>query len=281
MNSYQAKSINLISFLSKLGIKPKKITKEQYWYYSPFRIESKPSFNIKSKENIWFDFGLGKGGTIIDLIMILKQLDFKESLKFIGEINNNTKIEKNTENKTSQKKTNSKTNIEYKLQNLSNKKLIDYLKSRKLNIEFCKKYLKEIYYKREEKWLFGICIENQSKGFEIRNKFFKGTFGNKDITVINGKDSSKVNIFEGFIDFISYLTLKNKSILKNEIIILNSITNVDSINLAFYDEINLFLDNDNSGNETSKKLKRIYLNIKDNSNKYKYFKDINDYLKSK
>ena len=281
MNSYQAKSINLISFLSKLGIEPENIKKDQYWYYSPFRKESKPSLNIKNKENVWFDFGLGKGGTIIDFVMILKSIDFKESLKFIEQVNNGELQEKPAISNQSKKSKSKTIDLQYKTSELQNKILIDYLKNRKLNIEYCKKYLKEIYYKNNEKWLFGICIENQSKGFEVRNKYFKGTLGSKDITIIDGENSSKVDIFEGFIDFISYLTLKKIDILKHDTIILNSITNANSINLVFYDEINLFLDNDLTGNETSKKLEKRYINIIDKSIEYNKFKDYNDYLKSK
>lgn len=34
--------------------------------YSPFRDERRPSFYIYRRTNSWFDFGLGKGGTVID-----------------------------------------------------------------------------------------------------------------------------------------------------------------------------------------------------------------------
>jgi hypothetical protein len=186
------------------------------------------------------------------------------------------KFEKRIKVKSQKQK---KIDIEYNLKSLENPLLIKYLESRKLNISICKKFLKEIYYKKNEKEYFGICIENISGGFEIRNSIFKGTIGSKNITEFSGINNKKVNVFEGFIDFISYLTLENQKKLQNKNIILNSIMNIKNVDFDEYIEINLYLDNDEIGKKTVQDLEKKFKVI-DQSKKYQGFKDINDYLKS-
>ena len=46
MNIVQAKQIQLEDFLAKLDYQPTKKDKNSLWYYSPFRKESTPSFNV-------------------------------------------------------------------------------------------------------------------------------------------------------------------------------------------------------------------------------------------
>jgi hypothetical protein len=61
-----AKKIELIEYLSKLGHQPQKIRNHDYWYLSPLREEKEPSFKVNKKMNVWYDHGIGEGGNIID-----------------------------------------------------------------------------------------------------------------------------------------------------------------------------------------------------------------------
>lgn len=62
----QAKQIDLVHYLTTLGHHPHKVNREDHWYLSPFRDEKTPSFKVNRKLNVWFDFGEGKGGNLID-----------------------------------------------------------------------------------------------------------------------------------------------------------------------------------------------------------------------
>lgn len=62
----EAKEKDLVSYLSQLGYEPEKIIHNDYWYLSPLREEKTASFKVNRKKNIWYDFGTGEGGTIID-----------------------------------------------------------------------------------------------------------------------------------------------------------------------------------------------------------------------
>jgi len=67
MNIETAKHIKLQDFLQSLGYTPIKISGEKLYYKSPFRNETQASFKVNTKLNLWYDFGLGKGGSIIAL----------------------------------------------------------------------------------------------------------------------------------------------------------------------------------------------------------------------
>ena len=62
----RAKEIDLVDYLFSLGFKPTKIRNNDYWYLSPLRDEKEASFKVNRKLNMWYDFGLGKGGDLID-----------------------------------------------------------------------------------------------------------------------------------------------------------------------------------------------------------------------
>ncbi|WP_129020667.1 CHC2 zinc finger domain-containing protein [Edaphocola flava] len=62
----QLRQYDLVDYFTSLGLNPAKIQNNTYWYLSPFREERTASFKIDRELNLWFDFGMGKGGNIID-----------------------------------------------------------------------------------------------------------------------------------------------------------------------------------------------------------------------
>ena len=72
MNTKQAKAEPLHEFLGRMGYQPAHVRGNDIWYRSPFRpTERTPSFKIDRTKNVWFDHGLGAGGTIIDFVQHL------------------------------------------------------------------------------------------------------------------------------------------------------------------------------------------------------------------
>lgn len=69
----EIKSIPLAAFLSRLGHEPAARKGTRLWYKSPLRQEQTPSFKVDTTLNCWYDFGLGRGGNIIDLATELYQ----------------------------------------------------------------------------------------------------------------------------------------------------------------------------------------------------------------
>ena len=92
---------------------------------------------------------------------------------------------------------------------LNNPALLQYLTERKINISFAVQVCKEVYFTTNGKRYFAIGFENELGGYELRNRYFQGCLSPKDIThVKNGNDTCC--IFEGFMDYLSYLTMKEK-----------------------------------------------------------------------
>ncbi len=82
----EIKSIPLADFLSQLGHKPTARKGTRLWYKSPLRQEQTPSFKVDTALNCWYDFGLGKGGNIIDLAAeIYRSTDLRNLMRCIAD----------------------------------------------------------------------------------------------------------------------------------------------------------------------------------------------------
>ncbi len=297
MNAAVAKQIPLVDFLIKTSATPKHTRGNEVWFLSPLREDgNEASFKVDTSKNVWFDHGSGCGGTIIDLIMHLENiLDVTQALKRINEIWNNnvalSPVQKEYLLKVKEQSRNTTKEITIKkVVPLKNEALLNYLDSRKISFSLAEKYLQEIYYsiKEDQKInnYFGIAFENRSGGFEVRNAYAKTCLGEKDITIIKGKDSSKVSLFEGGLSFISMLQILNLSELKGDVIVMNSINmkqrTVEYIENKSYKTVYAFLDNDIHGHETTQYL---FENLKneffDSRKLFAGFKDPNDLLNNK
>lgn len=283
MTSEEYKKISLIDYLGNLGILPDHTRKSgnEIWYLSPFRKEKTPSFKITVDKNTWYDFGADLGGSIIDFVRHFYKLSVGEAFKHLND--HETKpMPLLLKNIPSYEKTN---RIEIRsVKVLKNPALIAYVNSRFIDIQIARKYINEIYYRRGERNFFTVGMENDSKGYEVRTKFFKGSILTKDITsIVRGFNT--VSIFEGFIDFLSLLTILKKDTLKSDVIILHSVAIVKRakpiIDSNKYQKIYAFLDNDPAGNKALLELGKIEnVEVKDMRYLYTGYNDINDRLKS-
>ena len=77
----EARKMDLVEYLEKLGYQPQKIRNNDYWYLSPLRAEKTASFKVNKKLNAWFDHGIGKGGNIIDFGILYHRSSIPELLQ--------------------------------------------------------------------------------------------------------------------------------------------------------------------------------------------------------
>ena len=289
MNIQEIKMIKLQDFLASLGYTPTKQQGNKLWYLSPFRQESHASFKVNTECNQWYDFGIGKGGNIIDLAELLyKSSDVSYLIR---------KIEDNVPNCTSAFSTSfadikeeQQTNYFENLQilPLSHPALMRYLWDRCIDLEVAASVCKELHYDSNGKHYFGIGFPNIAGGYELCNSFFKGCIAPKDISHFYADEPKKACfLFEGFMDFLSFMTLKRKENPQNtglrqqNYLILNSVTNIHKAakRLSRYDSVQCFLDNDGAGRNAYLRLsKKLGNSVTDASNLYNGFKDLNEYL---
>lgn len=75
------KNIGIRQFLARRGIQPKYECNGYGMYLSPLREERTPSFKVDYVRNLWYDFGLGEGGTLLTLVMRLERCDSREAVR--------------------------------------------------------------------------------------------------------------------------------------------------------------------------------------------------------
>lgn len=273
MNCQKANQIDIVTELIKRGFLPDKISKHSVWFKSPFRDEKTASFKVDTQQNIWFDFGEGMGGTLVDLIVKLEQSSVKEVLSLL---NNGVHFSFQQQTAVESKRENA---IIQEVKSISHPNLIKYITERKLDFDLVDRYCFEIRFRRNEKDYYGIGFMNNLGGFEIRNKFYKGVIGKKAITSIFNH-FKVVSIFESWSDFLSYLTFLG-SVPDENFIILNSTSMIQKAIELIDDEsiIQCFFDNDSAGQKATKKLVEIFgTRVVDKSSLYLNFNDFNEYL---
>ena len=157
----------------------------------------------------------------------------------------------------------------------------EYLtKVRCINLEKAKPFLKCISYEVRGRRYQAIGFANLSGGYELRDdKTFKGTIAPKDITPIFTDREELVCIFEGFMDFLSFLSMKEE--ITNHCLVMNSVSNVARtiryLNDRHLTHIRAFLDNDEAGQRTIQDFIKAGFHVEDMNIHYKDFKDLNEY----
>ena len=270
----------MFQVLRKLNIEAIEKKKEQYWFKAKWRDENTAS--VKCEGSLFYDFGEGCGGNTIDFIMKYFSIDFVQAVKWLRSENNSFSFDPPKQNSFSELKKKKSYCID-NVQPLQNHILIDYLKSRRLNIEVCKRYLVEVYYRVNEKKYFGVGFKTNKGSYEIRNKYAKLALGQKWFTWIkNGYKS--IIVLESWSDFISLITLYPNCEKSKDFLVLNSLSMLSKADevLISYPEILFALDKDNAGsNATEKCLKKWDTDVsssKDIRYLFDGFKDINEYL---
>ena len=287
MNIEQAKQIRLEDFLRSLGYTPVRRRGTNIWYYSPLREERTPSFKVNTDLNLWYDYGKGMGGSIIELMMEIHHTrDISQVLKLIAQQSPVHPTMLNASNRSLPEEPIFK---DVEIVPLAHPALLKYLaEERCLNIGICQQYCCEVHYSINGKRYFAIGFQNRSGGYELRNPFFKGCMSPKDISIIRAETpQQECCVFEGFADFLSYLTFQlridplfdgNRC---QDFIVLNSVSNLCKAIpiLAEYDSILTFLDNDQTGQNAHQKIVSVAAGIVQNmSSRFSDFKDINDFL---
>ena len=268
--------INSKQFLAQKGISPKQERLGYGMYLSPFRTETAPSFKVDYNQNLWYDFGSGEGGSIIDLVMKLEHCNFREA---VAKLENGSFSFHWAESVHS---TNPTLQI-VSVKPLQDSRLIHFLQSkRSIDIEIAKQYCKEIHYTTCGKPFFAIGFQSDAEGWELRNEYFKGSSSPKSPTTI-GSSSPTCLLYEGFMDMLSYLTLKKVTRPTVDIAVLNSVHNLHRAEsfLQSHQTIHCFLDNDESGKRTLEAVRKLGRETIDQSSFYRNHKDLNEYLQNK
>ena len=278
-----------MEYLERKGIKPVRRTPVYALYRSPLRAETHPSFKVDTEKNLWIDYAEGRGGSIIDLCMRLEDCTLSEAICRLGQ--------NASDNITySSRKDFVPNNLQPAMAANGARRLIEIsdtmplhlqeylMEERCIDLEKATPFLKCISYEVRGRRYQAIGFANLSGGYELRdNKTFKGTIAPKDITPIFmykiTKQIQPLFVFEGLMDFLSFLSMKEE--VTNACIVLNSVSNtakaIRYMNAQGISSIRTFLDNDDAGRRTVQEFLKAGFKVEDMSIHYKDFKDLNEF----
>jgi hypothetical protein len=275
--------MSIAGFLLSKGINPQTYNSKSFLYCSPFRNEKTASFKVDRVKNIWYDFGTGTGGRLIDLVCQMYRVDVPGALLILSGAEIPTQsfsFDQPQDNTT-------ESNLTIKhIQPLQNRALLQYLEIRKIPANIAANYTKEAYYTivkpdtGEIKRYFSICFENDLSGYELRNQYFKGSSSPKTITTIPGRPE-KINVFEGFMDFLSALVYYQQPEPKGTTIVLNSLSHLRHLweILPNFNQVNLYLDNDQAGQKAANEIQsRFPFAVNKSEIIHEKYKDFNEFL---
>ena len=277
----------IVEYLERKGIKPVRKTPTYAMYRSPLREETHPSFKVDTEKNLWIDYGEGKGGSIIDLCMRMEGCTLQEAICRLGQT-----ASLDAAYGLSKEKSDIGTSPVTPWQPSGARKLIEvsdtlpshleaYLADKRcIDLNRARHFLKCISYEVRGRRYQAIGFANLSGGYELRDdKTFKGTIAPKDITPIFTDRAEPVCIFEGFMDFLSFLSMKEE--ITNHCLVMNSVSNVARtiryLNDRHLTHIRAFLDNDEAGRRTVQDFIKAGFHVEDMNIHYKDFKDLNEY----
>jgi hypothetical protein len=284
MNCEEAKKIDIVEYLFSLGLQPKKIKGNDYWFQSPFREDKSPSFKVNRKFNVWYDHGMGKGGNLVDFGVLYHAISVSELLEKLGEksFSFHQPIREISEKNNAGEK--EKITVINVTQGIKSLPLSKYLKIRRISLHIANAYCREVDFRLYDKKHTAIGFQNVAGGYELRNEYFKGGSSPKDITLFSRDPSKEILVFEGFFNFLSWQTIHQKNILLPKLqpnfLVLNSLSFFEKAKelMEKYSSIQLYLDRDNSGINITKEALAISKQYRDESYKYKNHKDLNEYL---
>lgn len=290
---HKLNTISIKGYLAKHNIYPVKENREVGFYHSPLREDINASFKVDYAKNLWIDFGTNEGGTMIDLVMKLKQCSLHEAMLELEQMDNETDICLNIptlerSNVLTLQRTNvgtdsfsfhGKMNIQ-RVEELTHPALLQYLHQRAINLDVAKAHCSEIHYSVNEKPFFAIGFQNDSESWNLRSEYFKGCTSMDISTHINADINNEAClVFEGFMDYLSYLTMNNLKKSTTDVVVLNSTSNLSKA-LDFikaHSKVCTYLDNDEAGRKATQQINQVCKNHSNKSSDFAHFKDLNEF----
>ncbi|MDR1584061.1 MAG: toprim domain-containing protein [Prevotellaceae bacterium] len=274
--------ISIKQYLSGINIHPVKDYGYYGMYHCPFRSDNNASFKVDYNKNVWHDFGINEGGTMIDLVMKMKNCSFHEAVSKLEKeyAINPDSFSFHRKPVFDEVKSDAPVITIQNIIPITHPQLVSWVQERKIDLNLANLYCREIHYRNRDKDYFSIGFKNDKGGYELNSPSnFKGCIAPKDITTIRN-NSNICLVFEGFWDFLSYLTIQKTKRSKYNVAILNSVANVQKVMdfLKTHKEIYTYLDNDDAGRKATELIQSANSTMYNRSIKYADFKDLNDYL---
>ena len=273
----------ITAYLESQGITPVRRLATYAMYRSRLRDERHPSFKVDTEKNLWIDYAEGRGRSIIDLCMRLEGCTLPEAIRRLGQMVLG-RMENDCPRTESYRHAAESVSSCRKLIGISDDlppHLQDYLtKVRCIDLGRARPFLRCIRYEVQGQTYEVIGFANLSGGYELRGSgLFKGTLAPKDITTAFPDGRQPVCVFEGFMDFLSLLSMKEK--VGSHCLVMNSVANVERCIRYLCDRrittLRAFLDNDEAGRRALGAFIDAGFQVEDMTVHYRGCKDLNEF----
>ena len=278
-----------------------------YMYYSPFRDESEPSMrvtvNLANGQWVWADFGgtptPGRkvdGGGCLEMVRRLSGVDSdRAALDILAQINGSIIPEQEREQLTQRIGIRPSGIILDRVSgDFDRAYLVRYAENQRgIPKSLLERYCRQVTYHPKsapERQFTVIGFPNNGGGYALR-----GTTTNSkktticDITTISPSGeivqedetfSKRCYIFEGFMDFLSWLAWRGQVMPGADVCVLNSVSNISKATgwILAHESIRCYMDNDAAGREAYDRICEICSDrdVKDGSSIYHGLKDLNE-----
>ena len=286
-------SISIVEIMAHMG---KNLYNQKGLYYSPFRDESNPSFHIDAVNNRWYDFGTYEGGGLFEFVCKIAGITRGEVYDWLASFRNmipeseyKEVIEKAKKVKTS------RIIVDSASHTFTRRKLVEYAQARAVSKEILERYCEEVIYHIDsypQKQYFAIGFKNNDGGYVLRSSLTKKCTSSAMTTLspegnlTDKVGSDKVVVFEGFMDFLSWISSVQQETPQYDCCILNSVSNIEKALpwITAHKNIAAFMDNDEAGRNT---LQKIIENVPEDAGKvcvydmaklYEGYNDLNEKL---
>lgn len=231
MNTHQANAIPLPEILALMGHQPDYVRGAEAWYHSPLRDERTASFKVNVPRNLWYDFGEGTGGTVIDFAVEWlrrtgEACTVSDALRWVDFITTGGKAVSRMDVRAKEKIPAAPGLSLERAVTIQHPALVKYLAARGIALSLARRYVKEVHVRNAQtgKVFYALGFKNMDGGYELRNPGFKGCLAPHNIRIIRGAKHMPegVYIFEGFMDYLSALAAREKERFIGDAIILNS-----------------------------------------------------------
>ena len=286
----EAKAIDLAAFVACLGhAEVVKGHAYEAWFLSPLRLENTPSFVVDRRTNRWKDFGASlPQGDIVDLVLAYGRVvgwEIKSFSEALDKIESLATIVATAPAAVAVPPRPARHRVT-SVGPVVTESLLTYLRRRGLNLASAGAYLSEVHYvdQRTDREYYGLGWRSRSGGIETRNAYIKLAIGPKDISVVrvSGATRSGTTVFEGMMDFLSYVQLARGNAL-TDAVILNGVGLVGKAIAYLRDvgdghPVQGWLQNDEAGRRAAERLAAAVPAMTIESQRYAAFNDLNDYL---
>lgn len=276
----------MVDYLAFLGYRPSKIRGSDYWYLSPLRSERTASFKVNRHLNLWYDHGLGEGGTLLKFGVSYHRCTMRDFLQKLTDYCGHQGLsfqlpEPSQAVTTTTKKMEPDNSSKIKVTStglLNDPVLLSYLQTRAITLELARLHCVEVNFTLYRKVHRAIGFPNSSGGYELRNQSFKGSSSPKTFRFMDN-GSKTLHVFEGFFDFLSWQQhFGNIGTSQLNFLILNSLSFFNKARpvMEAHPQINLWLDRGKAGQACTVQAIHSHAAYTDQSSLYRDMDDLNE-----